>query len=116
MSRRVQVGLFSAAVAVALVSAAIAQPPPGPPPGLPPSPPIGPTSLEPNVARPGADYVEYQLPQPNVELCRSACDNDARCHAYTYAHPGMRGPNAVCWLKSAVPPPVTNTCCISGKR
>ena len=72
--------------------------------------------MEPNVIRQGSDYREFSLPQPNVELCRSTCDNDARCHAYTYYHPGVRGPNAVCTLKSAVPAPVKNTCCISGAR
>jgi hypothetical protein len=101
--------------AVALADATLAQPaPPGP--GLPPSPPIGPTSLEPNVDRPGQDYSSFELPRPDVELCRSTCDNDARCVAYTYAHPGIVGPNAACWLKGAAPPPVANPCCISGAR
>jgi hypothetical protein len=90
---------------------------PGPPSSfMPPSPPIGPTSLEPDVSRPGADYRTLVLPRADVELCRNACDYDGRCHAYTYAHPGFRGPSAVCWLKSSVPAPVSDKCCISGRR
>lgn len=91
-------------------------PPPGPPPGMPPSPPIGPVSVEPNTDRPGQDFSNFAVPQANPDVCRLACESERRCVAYTYVHPGLQGPNAVCWLKAAVPPPVQNTCCISGKR
>lgn len=89
--------------------------PPGPPPGLPPSPPIGPTSHEPDTNRPGGDFTSFALPQPNAELCRSACDSDGRCAAYTYVKP-VQGGGGVCWLKSSVPPAQPDACCISGKR
>jgi hypothetical protein len=28
--------------------------------------------------------------------------------------PGVQGPNARCWLKNSVPPPVASNCCVSG--
>jgi hypothetical protein len=91
-------------------------PPPGPGPGMPPSPPIGPLSREPNIDRSGQDYARFALGQPDVEQCRLTCERDSRCAAYTYVHPGIQGPTAICWLKSAVPPPSANSCCISGTR
>jgi hypothetical protein len=90
--------------------------PPGPPPGMPPSPPIGPTSFEPNVDRRGGDFSSFVMPDPNVQLCRSTCDSNGKCAAYTYVNPGVQGPNAVCYLKSVVPPPIPDGCCTSGAR
>lgn len=91
-------------------------PPPGPDIGMPPSPPIGTVSIEPNINRMGQDYASFALTVEAPEQCRLACEQDSRCVAYTYVHPGYQGPNPVCWLKSAIPEPTSDPCCISGKR
>ena len=83
---------------------------------MPPSPPIGPLTMEQNVDRPGQDYGYFPLQQANPDQCRIACQNDGRCSAYTYVHPGVQAQTAMCWLKASVPNPVQNACCISGKR
>ena len=73
-------------------------------------------TAEDNTDRPGADYKNFDLPQPNWTLCRDACANDGNCRAYTYVKPGAQGATARCWLKSSVPAAVQNGCCISGAR
>jgi hypothetical protein len=90
--------------------------PPGPPPGMPPSPPYGPTSLEPNTDRRGGDFSYFVMSEPNVDLCRSTCDSNGKCAAYTYVNPGVQAANAVCYLKSVAPPPILDSCCTSGRR
>jgi hypothetical protein len=103
------------------------QAPPAPPPpadsppsawrGVPPPaamPPAG--GLEPNVDRPGADYRSFDLAYPRPEDCRAACMAEPGCVAFTYVNPGVQGPNPRCWLKSQVPQPVTNACCVSGVK
>jgi len=72
--------------------------------------------MENNVNRPGGDYRDFDLTQPIPELCRDACLGDPRCRAYTFVRPGIQGPSARCWLKSTVPNPEPNTCCVSGVR
>ena len=73
-------------------------------------------TAEDNTNRPGADYKNFDLPQPNWSLCRDACANDGNCRAYTYVKPGAQGAAARCWLKSSAPAAVQNGCCISGVR
>jgi hypothetical protein len=94
--------------------AAAATPPPSAWVGHPPAPAGG--AWEPNVDRPGTDYLSFDLQEPRAELCREACVRDARCKAFTYVNPGLQGPYARCWLKSTVPPARDSTCCISGIR
>jgi hypothetical protein len=48
--------------------------------------------------------------------CRSACEYDPSCAAFTYVKPGVRGIDAVCQLKSRVPKPNFDNCCVSGIR
>jgi hypothetical protein len=74
------------------------------------------TTSESNVDRPGADLKSIELQQARPGLCRKACDEEAQCRAYTYVKPGVQGPRARCYLKSSVPPAVSNTCCISGVK
>jgi hypothetical protein len=69
-----------------------------------------------NIDRPGADYRNFDLPAPSPEMCRNQCMSDPACVAFTYVNPGVQAPVARCWLKSQVPPPVPNGCCISGVR
>jgi hypothetical protein len=64
----------------------------------------------------GGDYANFDLQQPNYELCRQACANDSRCLAYAYVQPGVQSANGRCWLKSTVPASQANACCTSGVR
>src|SRR5262245_31326996 len=66
------------------------------------------------IDRPGLDYRNFALPDARPDLCQQACGNETQCKAYTYVKPGLQGPQARCWLKSGVPNPVPNACCVSG--
>ena len=70
--------------------------------------------MEPNTDRPGSDYNNYDLSNPDPALCQNDCLNDPKCKAWTYVRPGITGPKAHCWLKNAVPKQVRNMDCISG--
>ena len=119
MRWRVPIGClwFLACCGPALAGGGLAQGAPNAPTiGMPPSPPIGPVSLEPDTDRPGQDYQEFPLSEADVELCRTACESDARCTAYTYVHPDSGEPAALCRLKASIFPPISDACCISGVR
>ena len=90
--------------------------PPPPPQAWSGEPPEARRGLEFNVDRRGLDYTSFDLPQPRPSLCREACLHDQRCAAFTYVNPGVQGPNARCWLKSAVANPVPSSCCVSGVK
>lgn len=65
--------------------------------------------------RPGGDYRGLEVaPDPTGEPCKSACDADDKCRAWTYARPGYDGPEARCFLKDRIKPPRYKPCCISG--
>ena len=74
------------------------------------------TTLEFGVDRPGADYYSFDLVTPDANTCRAVCENDSQCQAFSYVRPGIQGPRARCWLKSAAPNRVGSGCCISGAR
>jgi hypothetical protein len=73
-------------------------------------------SYEPGTDRPGSNYRNFDLEQPDVDFCVEACQKDPRCKAFTYVNPGVQGPKARCWLKDAVPPAKSSSCCISGVK
>ncbi|WP_301015802.1 PAN domain-containing protein [Mesorhizobium sp.] len=76
------------------------------------------STAETGVDRPGHDYDRFDL-EPTIAgfgPCKSACESDANCKAWTYVKAGIQGPKAICWLKSAVPPPTPNGCCVSGAK
>jgi len=73
-------------------------------------------ALEWNVNRPGADYRSFDLVTPSPETCQSTCMNEPQCAAFTYVNPGVQGPSARCWLKSAAPQPLNDGCCVSGVK
>jgi hypothetical protein len=73
-------------------------------------------ALEVDIDRPGMDYQNFDLPAPDPAPCMAACEKDGRCRAFTYVKPGNQGPNARCWLKTAIPEPRPNACCISGVK
>ncbi|SDD82661.1 PAN domain-containing protein [Aquimonas voraii] len=66
------------------------------------------------VDRPGSDYRDFDLDQEDPALCQQACLEDAACQAFTYVRPGLQGDAPRCWLKEAVPAPMTSDCCASG--
>jgi hypothetical protein len=66
--------------------------------------------------RPGNNYRNFDLPQPDPGLCQDSCRKESRCRAFTYVKPGIQGSKARCWLKDAVPPEKPSDCCISGVR
>ncbi len=71
--------------------------------------------LEPDTKRPGADYRSFSAESP--EVCQEACAEDPDCKAYTYVKPDrIEGTPGRCYLKSAVPDPVGNDCCVSGVK
>jgi 1-phosphatidylinositol phosphodiesterase len=80
----------------------------------PPQPPGD--GWEANTNRRGSDYRSFDLPQPRPDLCRDSCMREPQCVAFTYVNPGVQGPSARCWLKSQVPPPEPDGCCISGVK
>lgn len=71
-------------------------------------------ALEPDTDRPGGDFMDFVMPQPEPMLCRAACLAAPSCQAWTFVKPGLSGPQAHCWLKSSVPEPVERDCCVSG--
>ena len=82
-------------------------------PGEPGRPPEG---MEINIARPGLDFDNFDLPDPEPHLCQDACNRNDHCRAWTYVKPGVQGDHARCWLKNPVPPAERNECCISGVK
>jgi hypothetical protein len=65
--------------------------------------------------RPGADYSSFPLRGGDPAQCAARCERDARCRAWAFSYPADSG-NAMCWLKSRVPPRVAVPCCVSGVR
>lgn len=83
--------------------------------------PIGPaaaneTTTESGIDRPGGDYKNFDL-EPSIGgfgPCKSACESDGRCKAWTFVKSGVQGPKARCWLKDSRPNQVHSNCCVSG--
>ena len=73
-------------------------------------------SLEPGNDRMGADYKGFALGQRDADVCRKACLDDGACQAFTYVKPGVKGPEAMCFLKSGAPRMSDNACCTSGVK
>ena len=75
--------------------------------------------VEPDTDRPGADYRSFHT-REGPGVCQEVCADDPRCRAYTYIKPGYYMRHKViygwCFLKSAVPEPVGNDCCVSGVK
>jgi len=64
----------------------------------------------------GNDYRGISLDKANPLLCETACKQDPRCKAWTYVKPGIKGPQAKCYLKDPAPAPRPNDCCVSGLK
>lgn len=67
------------------------------------------------IDRTGGDYRDLEVQSdPLGEDCKSACDAELQCRAWTYARPGYVGAEARCFLKDRLMPPHRKPCCISG--
>jgi PAN domain len=66
--------------------------------------------------RPGGDYASFPVRSGDPATCASRCERDVRCRAWAFSYPATESVNAVCWLKSRVPPRIASTCCASGVR
>ena len=76
-------------------------------------PQIGPTEF--SMDRLGGDYRYFETPpDPTGAACKTACENDNKCRAWTYARPGYIAPTARCYLKEKITRPRQKPCCISG--
>lgn len=64
--------------------------------------------------RPGSDYLNFTVRTGDPAVCANRCDRDGRCRAWSFSYPSAAGGRALCWLKSAVPPRIENSCCVSG--
>jgi hypothetical protein len=73
-------------------------------------------TFEPGVDRMGGDYKGFALSAADPQLCRQACASDGVCKAYTYVKPGVKGPEAMCFLKSSAVAAAANDCCSSGVK
>lgn len=72
------------------------------------------SAMETGFDRPGNDYRDFDLDNPDPMLCKLACDGDLACAAWTYVNPGIQAESARCWLKDSAPEAVANACCTSG--
>lgn len=79
-----------------------------------PGPAVAETFWELDTRRHGATYSVYPMNSADPADCAAACAADPSCRAWTYVHPGIRGPEAVCELKSAIVRATPSPCCISG--
>ncbi len=65
--------------------------------------------------RPGMDFKILWL-RGGLEACQEACAQNPLCKSYSYVREGVAGRIEGCWLKSGVPPPVEDGCCVSGVK
>jgi hypothetical protein len=66
--------------------------------------------------RPGGDFASFPMRSGDPAQCAARCERDTRCRAWAFSYPATESINAVCWLKSRVPPRVVAPCCASGVR
>lgn len=71
---------------------------------------------QPGTDRPGGDFTHHALAAADPQLCEKECAGNPKCRAFTYVKPGFQGAKAQCWLKKSVPPAVSSSCCVSGRK
>lgn len=69
-----------------------------------------------NFDRPGGDYLKTVISSGDPVECSLACEHDRHCRAWSFSYPTAAVPDAMCMLKSTVPPRTASTCCVSGVR
>src|ERR1700688_1527879 len=73
----------------------------------------GPTEF--SIDRFGGDYHNFDTPSdPSGDACKTACEGENKCRAWTYVRPGYIAPSARCYLNDKLKPPRHKPCCISG--
>lgn len=65
--------------------------------------------------RPGDDYRDYEMTDPDASKCALDCAGDAKCQAYTFVKPSGGKPGR-CRLKSRPASKVPSDCCVSGVK
>lgn len=71
--------------------------------------------MENDTNRPFSDFDRFHINDNRPDRCQSECLlRRDRCKAWSYVRPGIQHKYAVCYLKDAVPKPVSDKCCISG--
>jgi len=65
--------------------------------------------------RPGADYRDYEMTDPDPSKCALDCAGDAKCRAYTFVKPAGGKPGR-CRLKNRPAAKVASGCCVSGVK
>jgi PAN domain len=72
-------------------------------------------AVETSIDRAGGDYRSFALKSgEGDEVCKTACTDDNKCRAWTYARPGYVGKEAHCFLKKEIKPPRHKAGFISG--
>jgi hypothetical protein len=71
--------------------------------------------LEYSIDRTGGDYRTFETrAEPAGSACKTACESDKHCRAWTYRRPGYGTATARCYLKNKIKRPRRAPCCISG--
>jgi hypothetical protein len=70
-------------------------------------------TVEANADRPGADFRDYEVKDPDASRCALDCANNPKCQAYTFVKP-TDDKAGRCRLKSSAPAKVASDCCVSG--
>ncbi|MEM8870601.1 MAG: PAN domain-containing protein [Pseudomonadota bacterium] len=74
-------------------------------------------TFEKDVSRGGSDIADFDLSDPDPEVCRNRCNDRSNCRSWTYVPPGIQDPtNARCWLKSGIPAQSVRAGRISGVK
>ncbi len=76
----------------------------------------GPGLAQTNFDRPGGDYLSSPVKSGDPADCALVCERDRRCRAWSFNYPTDVASDALCWLKSNVPPRTQSNCCVSGVR
>jgi PAN domain len=70
--------------------------------------------IETSIDRFGGDYRNFGLKDEGEDACKTACADDNKCRAWTYARPGYVAKDAHCFLKKEIKPPRRKAGFISG--
>jgi hypothetical protein len=73
------------------------------------------SDTEASIDRFGGDYKSFEMKgDERDEACKTACAEDDKCRAWTFARPGYVGKEARCFLKKDIKPPQRKPGFISG--
>ena len=71
--------------------------------------------VEYSIDRLGGDYRNFDTATDAAgAACKTACETENKCRAWTYVRPGYIGASARCYLKDRITRPRAKPCCISG--